>query len=62
VFALAGLPERERDILGLKFAVGYTNRAIAELTGLTESNIGVIVHRAIGELRLQLRAEEDSHE
>lgn len=60
--ALAELPERERDILGLKFAAGHTNRVIAELTGLTESNIGVIVHRAIGKLRLRLRAEEDNHE
>jgi RNA polymerase sigma-70 factor (ECF subfamily) len=55
--ALAELPDRERDLLGLKFAGGDTNRAIAAITGLSESNVGVIVHRALGKLRVLLEAE-----
>ncbi len=50
--ALVGaLPEREREILALKYGAGATNRAIATLTGLGESNVGTILHRTIGTLR-----------
>ncbi|HEX5047206.1 MAG TPA: sigma-70 family RNA polymerase sigma factor [Gammaproteobacteria bacterium] len=45
------LPERERELLALKYGAGMTNRAIAELTGLSESNVGTIVHRAVQTLR-----------
>ena len=45
------LPERERELLALKYGAGITNRAIAELTGLSESNVGTIVHRAVQTLR-----------
>jgi len=58
--AIAKLPERERDILGLKYAAGKTNRAIAALTGQSESNVGVIIHRAIGKLRSRMLAEEEN--
>lgn len=56
--AIAGLSERERDILALKYAAGETNRSIAEITGLGESNIGVIVHRTISKLRSRMLVEE----
>jgi RNA polymerase sigma-70 factor (ECF subfamily) len=49
--AVGKLSDRERDILGLKFALGFTNRRIAELTGLSASNVGVIVFRAVRRLR-----------
>jgi RNA polymerase sigma-70 factor (ECF subfamily) len=45
------LPERERELLALKYGAGSTNRAIAELTGLSESNVGTIIHRAVQTLR-----------
>ena len=45
------LPERERELLALKYGAGMTNRAIAELLGLSESNVGTIVHRAVQTLR-----------
>ncbi len=48
---LAGLPERERELLALKYGAGATNRAIAEVTGLSESNVGTIIHRAVQTLR-----------
>lgn len=48
---LAELPERERDVIALKYGAGVTNRAIAELTGLTETNVGTIAHRAVQTLR-----------
>lgn len=56
--ALTGLTGREREVLGLKFAAGLTNRAIARVMGLSESHVGVIVYRAVGKLRDRLSAEE----
>jgi RNA polymerase sigma-70 factor (ECF subfamily) len=46
-----GLPERERELLALKYGADLTNRAIARLTGLTESNVGTLLHRTIRDLR-----------
>ena len=52
--AINTLNQRERDILGLKFASQMTNRKISKVTGLTESNVGVILYRAIKKLRILL--------
>jgi RNA polymerase sigma factor (sigma-70 family) len=59
--AVAGLGERERDIIGLKFGGGMTNRAIADLTGLGESNVGVILYRAVQKLQARLGTAENGH-
>jgi RNA polymerase sigma-70 factor (ECF subfamily) len=48
---LSQLEERDRELVALRFGSGLTNRAIAGLTGLTESNVGVILHRALKQLR-----------
>ena len=48
---LGELPERERDLVALKYGAGMTNRAIARLTQLSESNVGTILHRTIEGLR-----------
>ena len=48
---LAGLPQRERELLALKFGAGATNRDIATIAGLGESNVGRILHRTISALR-----------
>lgn len=48
--ALAELSERERNIVALKFWSGLTNRSIAKLSGLSESNVGVIIYRAMRRL------------
>jgi RNA polymerase sigma-70 factor, ECF subfamily len=49
----ARLPERERELIALKYGAGLTNRLIASLTGLTESNVGTILHRSVQILRAQ---------
>ena len=51
------LPKRERDIIALKFGAGLTNREIAQLTKLSESNVGSIVHRSVKKLREQMGVE-----
>lgn len=48
---LAELPEKERNIIYMKFFEGYTNKTIAKLTGISETNIGTIIYRTIGKLR-----------
>lgn len=50
---LARLADRERELVALKYGAGLTNRAIARLTGLKESHVGVILHRAVQTLRQQ---------
>lgn len=52
--ALAALPPRMREILGLKFSAGMSNRSIAEATGLREGHIAVLLHRGIRRLRQDL--------
>ena len=50
---IAKLPERERELLALKYGAGATNRAIADVTGLSESNVGTILHRCVQTLRAE---------
>ena len=52
--ALDRLDERSRELLALKFGARMTNRAIAESTGLGESNVGVLAHRAVRTLQSAL--------
>ena len=49
----ANLPERERDLLALKYGAAISNRLIAQLTGLSESNVGTILSRTVEKLRSQ---------
>jgi len=65
--AMQTLSDRERDLVGLKFMGGLNNRRIAELCGLQESNVGVIIYRALQRLRQAMgpqphSIEEGSHE
>lgn len=48
---LSQLPDRERELLSLKYGAGASNREIARVTGLTESNVGTILHRTVQTLR-----------
>jgi RNA polymerase sigma-70 factor (ECF subfamily) len=50
---LLALPAREREIIALKYGAEMTNRAIAAVTGLSESNVGTILHRTVHVLREQ---------
>ena len=48
---LATLPPRQRELMAMKYGADMTNRAIARATGLSESNVGTILHRAVEALR-----------
>ena len=45
------LPERDRELVSLKYGAELTNRAIARQLKLTETNVGTLLHRAVQKLR-----------
>ena len=55
--ALGTLPEDERDLLSLAGTGGLSYREIAAVSGLSEGNIKVRIHRARRKLRDLLREE-----
>jgi RNA polymerase sigma-70 factor, ECF subfamily len=49
--ALARLEPRERELIALKFFAGLGNAEIAAVVGISESNAGTRLHRAVTKLR-----------
>lgn len=49
--AVMKLDKRQRNIIALKFGTCETNREIARMLNLTESNVGTILYRALQQLR-----------
>ena len=49
--ALAGLAPRERELIALKFHAGLSNPDLARVLGVSESNAGTLLHRAVTKLR-----------
>ncbi len=52
--ALAGLDLREQEVLALKFGAGLTNRRIASLLEISETNAGTILYRSLRKLKTEL--------
>jgi RNA polymerase sigma-70 factor, ECF subfamily len=48
---LMRLSEDERELVALKYGAELTNREIAALVGMSESNVGTTLHRVVGKLR-----------
>jgi RNA polymerase sigma factor (sigma-70 family) len=49
--ALAGLTAPERELIALKFHAGLSNAEIGRVLGVSETNAGTRVHRAVTRLR-----------
>lgn len=49
--ALAALDPRDRDLVALKFAAGLSNAEIGRILGISETNVGSRLHRAVEKLR-----------
>jgi RNA polymerase sigma-70 factor (ECF subfamily) len=45
------LPDRQRELLALKYGAALNNRLIARITGLSESNVGTTLQRTVEKLR-----------
>jgi RNA polymerase sigma factor (sigma-70 family) len=48
---IESLAPRDRELVALKFFAGLGNAEIASVLGVTESNAGTLVHRAVQKLR-----------
>jgi RNA polymerase sigma factor (sigma-70 family) len=49
----AGLADREKELIALKYGAALNNRMIARITGLSESNVGTTLYRIVERLRSQ---------
>jgi RNA polymerase sigma factor (sigma-70 family) len=49
--ALSRLEPRERELIALKFFAGLSNAEIAAVVGISDSNAGTKLHRAVNKLR-----------
>ena len=52
---LMALPPRQRDVLVLKIQESKTYRQISEITGLSTSNVGYLIHQGLKSLARELR-------
>lgn len=52
--ALRQLDEREQHVIALKYGANLRNTDIAQITGQSDSNIGVICYRAMKKLKSEL--------
>lgn len=52
--ALVRLPERERDLIVLHYYKGYTLKTVADMMGMSYSNIKLVHKKALAGLRLYL--------
>ena len=57
--AMTGLSARDREVVALKFAGGLSYKEIAEVTELSVSHVGVILHEALKKVRDRLAIEDD---
>lgn len=55
--AIERLPERQREVLLLKLDAGLSYKQIAEITELSVSNVGFILHQALQAIRSELSSE-----
>ncbi|HEY1603869.1 MAG TPA: sigma-70 family RNA polymerase sigma factor [Pirellulales bacterium] len=57
---LALLPANQQEVVHLRFQAGLSYRQISEVTGLSVSNVGFLLHTALARLREQTNAT-DAH-
>jgi len=62
VDCLSNFPQREQDIVSLKFDAELTNRQIARIMGLSEANVRVILFRTLRKLREMMKSGGGSGE
>ena len=53
---IATLPTREREVLSLRLGQGLSYKQIAEITDMSVSHVGVILHEAVTKLRTAMTA------
>ena len=53
---LNALPDNQREVIRLKVQHGLSYREISEVTGLSVSNVGFLLHKGITTLRVRLQS------
>ena len=56
---LSNLPANQQEVVRLKFSGGLSYREISEVTGLSVTNVGFLLHTAIKALREKMKAGAD---
>lgn len=59
---LSALPQQQQEVLRLKFQNELTYREISEVTGLSASNVGFLIHRGMCALRKKMPASQNAPE
>ena len=54
---LANLPDKQREVIRLKFQANLSYQQISEITGLKSGHVGYLIHHGLKRLREQLGAE-----
>jgi RNA polymerase sigma-70 factor (ECF subfamily) len=54
---LSQLPSRERELIALRYGAELTHCEIADLTGLSETNVGTLLSRTVQKLRASWKVE-----
>lgn len=54
------LPEKEQEVLRLKFQNGLSYKEISDITSLSVSNVGFILYKTIKQLRGQFHRKSDN--
>ncbi len=57
---VADLPANQREVIRLRFQQSFSYREISEITDLTVSNVGVLLHTGLRTLRARLSRETPS--
>lgn len=52
------LPEKEREIIDLKFQEGLSYRQIGKITGYSPTHVGHLLHQTLNNLRYQLKQNQ----
>lgn len=60
--ALGSLSPNQQEVIRLKFQGALSYREISEVTGLSVSNVGFLIHAAIKQIRRQIGAEPRANE
>ncbi|MCA9140288.1 MAG: sigma-70 family RNA polymerase sigma factor [Planctomycetales bacterium] len=53
---IGGLPDNQQKVIRLRFHAGLAYREISEATGLSVTNVGYLLHTALGKLREQMQS------
>ena len=55
---IGDLPSNQQKVIRLRFHAGLAYREISESTGLSVSNVGYLLHTALGKLREQMQSQD----